>query len=118
VAKKEESASNLADALKALRDALKRAEELGLEVPGGIERQEGPEWNRGAHDLASGGRHDVAAAHGFSKEDVDGETVVYTHPKHGTLFMYGDGEWEHLSPQGASTKGSGADDLKRHLSSP
>ena len=111
------SPTDMAEALKALRDALKRAEELGIEVPGGIERQEPPEWNRGAHNVASGGRHEVATERGFRKADVDGETVVYTHPRHGALFMYGDGEWEHLSPGGISAKGSGAEELKKHLAS-
>ena len=114
---KENRASDLAEALKALRDAMRRAEELGVEGLDELKRLDAPGWNRGAHDVASGGRHEVALEFGFVKGDVDGETILYGHPQHGTLFMYGDGEWEHLGPGRTSSRGSGAEDLKRHLMS-
>ena len=117
MAEKENQAADLAEALRALQDAMKRAEELGVEGLDELKRLEAPGWNRVAHDVASGRRHEVALEYGFAKGDVDGETILYVHPQHGTLFMYGDGDWELLSPSGTSTKGSDAEDLKRHLTS-
>jgi hypothetical protein len=117
LAKKENQAADLAEALKALQEALKRAEELGVEGLDEFKRLNTPGWDQGAHDVASGGRHEVAVEFGFAKGDVDGETILYSHPEIGTLFMYGDGEWELSSPNGASSKGSGAEDLERHLMS-
>ena len=115
MAEKENRATDLAEALKTLQEALRRAEELGVEGLDEFKRLHAPGWNQGAHDRASGGRDEVAVEFGFAKGDVDGETILYSHPQLGTLFMYGDGEWELSSPHGASTKGSGAEDLKRHL---
>jgi hypothetical protein len=117
VTEKDQRAADLAEALRALQDALKRAEELGVDGLDELRRQEAPGWNRSAHDVASGGRHEVALEFGFAKGDVDGETILYAHPRHGTLFMYGDGEWDLVSPSGMSKKGSGAEALKRHLMS-
>ena len=117
MAEKENRAADLAEALRALQDAMKRAEELGVEGLDELKRLEVPGWNRGAHDVASAGRHEVAVEFGFSKGDVDGETILYSHPQHGTLFMYGDGDWEHLAPDRTSLKGLGAEELKRHLMS-
>jgi hypothetical protein len=115
VAEKENRAADLAEALKTLQEALKRAEELGVEGLEEFKRLDAPGWDQGAHDRASGGRHEVAVEFGFAKGDVDGETILYSHPQLGTLFMYGDGEWELASPRGAGSRGSSAEDLKRYL---
>ncbi len=117
MAEKENRAADLAEALRALQDAMKRAEELGVEGLDELKRLEAPGWNREAHDIASGGRHEVAVEFGFAKGDIDGETILYSHPQYGALFMYGDGEWEHLAPDRTSLEGLGAEELKRHLMS-
>ncbi len=109
MAEKGNQATDLAGALRALQDALRRAEELG--VTGHL--AQGRDGR--AHDVASGGRHEVALEFGFARGDIDGETILYAHPFLGTLFMYGDGEWEHQKAGETLSRGSGAEALKRHL---
>jgi len=69
----------------------------------------------GMHGIASGGRHQVATLHGFSRVDVDGEIVLYEHPAKGILHTFSDGTWKHVARDGTETSGAGADDLSRHL---
>ncbi len=68
------------------------------------------------HGIASGGRHEVAAAHGFKRVDVDGEFVLYEHPERGLLHTFSDGSWKYVAPDGTEASGSGATDLAQYLS--
>jgi 1-acyl-sn-glycerol-3-phosphate acyltransferase len=70
----------------------------------------------GIHGIASGGRHEVALAHGFSRADVDGEFVIYQHPQRGILHTFNDGSWTFVASDGRETSGTGAEELRRLLS--
>jgi 1-acyl-sn-glycerol-3-phosphate acyltransferase len=67
------------------------------------------------HGIASGGRHQIALQHGFSRVDVNGEIVLYEHPDKGVLHTFSDGSWKHVARDGTETSGAGTDDLSRHL---
>ncbi|MBZ5515658.1 MAG: 1-acyl-sn-glycerol-3-phosphate acyltransferase [Acidobacteriia bacterium] len=69
----------------------------------------------GLHGIASGGRHEVALRHGFRRSDVDGETVLYEHPRLGCLHTFGDGSWRFVAPDGAEAFGTGSRELGDHL---
>jgi 1-acyl-sn-glycerol-3-phosphate acyltransferase len=71
---------------------------------------------RAMHGIASGGRHEVALAHGFVRADVNGEFVVYEHPAGGILHTFYDGTWKHVAPDGTEASGSGAEELRQRLS--
>jgi 1-acyl-sn-glycerol-3-phosphate acyltransferase len=70
---------------------------------------------RPLHGRASGGRHEVAIQHGFVRADVDGEIVLYEHPKKGTLHTFGDGSWKHITAEGREVSGAGAEGLGEYL---
>ena len=70
---------------------------------------------RAMHGVASGGRHEVALAHGFVRADVDGEFILYEHPQRGILHTFRDGTWRHVAPDGRETSGTGAEELAQHL---
>jgi 1-acyl-sn-glycerol-3-phosphate acyltransferase len=72
--------------------------------------------SRAMHGAATGGRHEVALAHGFARADVNGEFVIYHHPQRGILHTFNDGSWKHIARDGTETSGTGAEQLKQHLS--
>jgi hypothetical protein len=67
------------------------------------------------HGKASGGRHEVALRHGFARADVDGQIVLYEHPKLGALHTFGDGSWKLVARDGAETSGAGSGELEEQL---
>ena len=99
-----------------LMDIVRRAVRSGLaleewpsDVPAGIKGDERP------HGFASGGRHEVERLHGFRREDVDGDIVLYGHPEKGSLYTFGDGTWRHVALDAREVYGAGAEDLDKHL---